>query len=106
MLVQPEGFPNHPANAIALDRATRQLRCDGHAETRVPLIIEACSHAEEPVPHAPAARVNSIELRLPPQAALRGKSESPGRVAARTHRVRSTPRRSNIWAGEDFFFKE
>jgi len=95
--MQPERLPDYAPNAITLDRATRQLGGDCHAETWVPLIVEACSHAEEPVPHAPAARVNSIELRLPPQAALRGKSESPGWIGARTHRIKSRPAHQAGW---------
>lgn len=73
MLTQAERFPDNATNAIALDRASGELRPDGHPQTGMPLIVEPRSHGEEPVPHAPAARVYSFELRLPPQAPLRGK---------------------------------
>jgi hypothetical protein len=75
--MQSKRFAHDASNAIALDGAAGELRSYGHAQTRMPLIVEARSHGEEPVPHAPAARVYSIELRLPPQAPLRGKGESP-----------------------------
>jgi hypothetical protein len=77
MLVQAKGFAHDAADAIALDGPAREFRRHGHAETRMAFVVLARSHGEEPVPHAPAARVYSFELGLPPQAPLRGKSESP-----------------------------
>ena len=82
MLMEPEGFAHHTPDAIALDGAARQFRGDGQPETGTTLIVHSRSHTEEPVPHAPAARVCRFEVGLPPQAALRGKSESLGVRAA------------------------
>jgi len=82
MLMQTEGFPYDPAYAIAFDGAAGQLRCHGEPETGTILIVQTRSHPEEPIPHAPTARVYRFEVRLPPQATLRGKSESLGMRAA------------------------
>lgn len=76
MLMQPEGFSHDAPDAIALDCAARELHGHSEPETRTILIVQTRSHTEEPVPHAPAARVNRFEFRLAPQAPLRGKSES------------------------------
>ena len=83
MLMQPEGFAHDAPDAIALDGTARHLRGNGEAETRSTLFVQARSHTEEPVSHAPAARVYRFEVRLPPQAPLRGKSESPCGLPAR-----------------------
>jgi hypothetical protein len=77
MLIQAEGLANDAPNTISFDGPAGQLRRYGHAETRMAFVVLARSHGEEPVPHAPAARMYSFELGLPPQAPLRGKSESP-----------------------------
>ncbi len=76
MLMQAEGFAHDAPDSIALDGSPGHLRGHGKPETRTPLIVQTRSHTEEPVPHAPAARVYRFEVRLPPQAPLRGKSES------------------------------
>lgn len=72
MLMQPEGLTNDTPNAIALDGAARRPGRNGQPEPRTLLIVQTRSHTEEPIPHAPAARVCRFEVRLPPQAALRG----------------------------------
>jgi hypothetical protein len=82
MLVKTEGFAYDTTDAIALDRAAGHLRGHGEAETRTTFIVQTRSHTEEPIPHAPAARIDRFEVRLPPQAPLRGKSESLGMRAA------------------------
>ena len=82
MLMEPEGFAHHAPDAITLDGAARHFRGDRQSETGTTLIVHSRSHTEEPVPHAPAARVCRFEVGLPPQAALRGKSESLGVHAA------------------------
>jgi hypothetical protein len=82
VLMQAEGLTHDASDAVALDGAARQLRCDRESETWTTLIVQTRSHSEEPVPHAPAARVSRFEVRLPPQAPLRGKSESLGVRAA------------------------
>ena len=82
MLMQTEGFPYDTTNAIAFDGTAGHLRRHGKPETRTILIVQTRSHPEEPVSHAPTARVCRLEVRLPPQATLRGKSESLGMHAA------------------------
>ena len=72
MLFQAEGFAHDTPNAIAPDGAAGELRRHCHSETRMAFVVRARSHGEEPVPHAPAARVYRFELGLPPQAPLRG----------------------------------
>jgi hypothetical protein len=82
MLMKPEGFADDATNAIALHGTAGHFRGDGKPETGTTFIVLTRSHTEEPIPHAPAARVDRFEVRLPPQAALRGKSESLGMRAA------------------------
>lgn len=90
MLMQPEGFADDTPDAIAHDVTACGLRGHSEPQTWVALIVEANSHTEEPVPHAPAARVDRFEVRLPPQAPLRGKGES-GMRAAVSQRPSSFP---------------
>jgi hypothetical protein len=82
MLMKTERFAYDTADAIALHGTAGHLRCHSESESRPTLIVHTRSHTEEPIPHAPAARVDRFEVRLPPQAALRGKSESLGMRAA------------------------
>jgi hypothetical protein len=103
MLMHTEGFADDAPDAVALDMPARRFRGDGQAQTRPALIVATRSHGEEPVPHAPAARVYSFEVRLPPQAPLRGKSVSLGMRAAASHGPGASAQR---FAQGLFFFKE
>jgi hypothetical protein len=94
VLMQPEGFAHHAPNSIALNGTAGHLRGDREPETGTTLIVQSRSHTEEPVSHAPAARVHRIEVRLPPQAPLRGKSESLGMRAAVSQWPCASARRS------------
>lgn len=76
--MEPERLAHDAPDAIALDGPAGHLRRDREAETRTTFIVQSRSHTEEPVSHAPAARVYRFEIRLPPQAPLGGKSESLG----------------------------
>ena len=100
--MQPERFAYDTTDAVALDRTAR--RPDGHrqSETRTIEIVVTRSHGEEPIPHAPAARVYSLEVRLPPQAPLRGKSESLGTLVAVFHRPCASARRTPDARGHSF----
>ena len=80
--MQPERFAHDAPDAIALNGTARHLRGNREPETGTTQIVQSRSHTEEPVSHAPAARVYRFEVRLPPQAPLRGKSESLGMRAA------------------------
>jgi hypothetical protein len=103
MLMHAEGFANDAPYAVALDMPACRFRGDGQAQTRPALIVATRSHGEEPVPHTPAARVYSFEVRLPPQAPLRGKSVSLGMRAAANHGPCASAQR---FARGLFFFKE
>ncbi len=86
-----------------------ELRRHGHAQTRMAFVIPgAQSRLEEPVPHAPAARVYRFELGLPPQAPLRGKSESPCWFAARARAIwsRGVTVRAREASGRDSNLRE
>jgi len=89
--MQPERFAHDTTDAIALDGTARHLRGHREPETGATLIVQSRSHTEEPVSHAPAARVYRFEVRLPPQAPLRGKSESLGVRAAVSQWASSLP---------------
>jgi hypothetical protein len=99
VLMQPERFAHDAPDAIALNGTARHLRGNCEPETGATLIGQSRSHTEEPVSHAPAARVYRFEVRLPPQAPLRGKSESLGVGAAVSQWPRAFRRRSSVERG-------
>lgn len=81
-LAQPERLARDPADAVALDRAPRDLHPDGEAQPRRGPAVRADGETEVPVAEAAACGIARVEIDLPAQPALRGKSQARGLAAA------------------------
>src|SRR5882757_9863352 len=77
MLVQPKGFADGAADAIALDRTAGRPHRDGQSQARTADAIGFRSHRKESITKAPSARIGGLEVGLAAQATLRGKSKPP-----------------------------
>ena len=71
MLVNPKGLAYDPADSIAFDRVSGNTNRHGETDSR-PLGARGGRNGKKRVSEPPAPSISSVEVRLTPQAPLRG----------------------------------